>query len=233
MKEQLDSLHEAVKMTTQENTEVIDAAKTLVRNLGSDFKKEIEKMPQDLLSARKFVEDRQCNQAMNVKTLDDATAAAESIVDYSNRPRRPVINKSESNQYLGFRDEPENRRVASRRNGSIRRLGSLREMLSGVDTKEHGLLFTKLTINDKKTLGLIDTGATHNFLDVKEAEQLGVTYTCENGTIKTVNSKPKQIHGIAKVKVYIDKWTNKLTFTVVSLDDYRIVLGLDFFEGLF
>ncbi|GKF72282.1 hypothetical protein Tco_0208396, partial [Tanacetum coccineum] len=57
MKEQMDSLHEAVKMTTQENAKVIEAAKALVRNLGLDFKKEIEKMSQDLLSARKFVED--------------------------------------------------------------------------------------------------------------------------------------------------------------------------------
>ncbi|GKC60586.1 reverse transcriptase, partial [Tanacetum coccineum] len=74
--------------------------------------------------------------------------------------------------------------------GSIRRLGSLREMLSGSDTKEHGLLFTEMTINNQKTSGLIDTGATHNFLN-----------------------------------------TNELTFTVVSLDDYSVVLGLDFFEG--
>ncbi|GJZ96390.1 hypothetical protein Tco_0668724 [Tanacetum coccineum] len=53
----MDSLHEVVKMTTQENTEVIKAVKALAQNLALDFKKEIEKMSQDLLSARKFLED--------------------------------------------------------------------------------------------------------------------------------------------------------------------------------
>ncbi|GKE06109.1 hypothetical protein Tco_1398127 [Tanacetum coccineum] len=57
MKEQMDSLHEVVKMTTQENAEVIEAVKALARSLALDFKKEIENMSQDLLSARKFLED--------------------------------------------------------------------------------------------------------------------------------------------------------------------------------
>ena len=67
-------------------------------------------------------------------------------------------------------------------------------------------------INDEKTLGLIDTGATHNFLDVKEADRVGIMYTPKKGTIKTVNANPEQIAGTTKVKVYIDKWTNKLIF---------------------
>ena len=114
--------------------------------------------------------------------------------------------------------------------GSIRRLSTLKEMLTGAKSKEQGLLFTELMINDEKTLGLIDTGATHNFLDIKEADRMGIRYTPEKGTIKTVNANPEQIAGIAKVKVCIDKWTNELTFSVVPMDDYRVVLGLDFFE---
>ncbi|GKC43464.1 hypothetical protein Tco_1061186 [Tanacetum coccineum] len=141
MKEQMDSLHEAIKMTTEENAKVIEAAKALVRNLSLDFKKEIEKMSQDLLSARKFVEDEiftmhekidnvikewqsyqkkhyggstsssQDQDALflfkdrlkewarieidrrNVKTLDEAIASVESIVDYSNQPRRPLAEE--------------------------------------------------------------------------------------------------------------------------------------------
>ena len=81
-----------------------------------------------------------------------------------------------------------------------------------------------------KTLGLIDTGATDNFLDIKEAERLGIKYTPEKRMIKAVNSEPQQILGTTKVKVHIDRWANELTFTVVQMDDYRIILGLDFFE---
>ncbi|GKD25756.1 hypothetical protein Tco_1231970 [Tanacetum coccineum] len=56
--------------------------------------------------------------------------------------------------------------------GSIKHLGTLREILTKAKTKDQGLLFTKLIVNDKKMLGLIDNDATHNFLDVKEAERL-------------------------------------------------------------
>nr|GEU74856.1 hypothetical protein [Tanacetum cinerariifolium] len=112
--------------------------------------------------------------------LDEAIAAAELIMDYSNKPKRPLVEE--------------------------------------------------LTVNDKKTLRLIDTGATHNSLDVKEAERLGVKCIPGEGRIKSVNSEPKQILGTTKVKVCIDNWTNELTFIVVSIDDYKLVLGIDFFE---
>ncbi|GKF09444.1 subtilisin-like serine endopeptidase family protein [Tanacetum coccineum] len=115
--------------------------------------------------------------------------------------------------------------------GSIRRLGTLREILIKAKTKDQGLLYTGLMVNDKKTLGLIDTSATHNFLDITETERLGLKCIPEEGKIKSVNSQPKQILGTAKVKVCIDKWTNELTFIVVPIDDYRLVLGLDFFEN--
>ncbi|PWA77883.1 hypothetical protein CTI12_AA219830 [Artemisia annua] len=414
LKEQMDSLQEAVNMMSQENVEVIEAAKALVRNMGQDFKKEIEKMTHDLLSARKFLEDeiftmhekidnaiKECQnhqkknndgstsssqgtpfsplkvpkpdmyngtrnatlvenflfgleqyfKAMgvvedavritnapaffyseakaklrrlrhtgtitdyikefttilleivdvpdqdalfyfkdglkewarieidrrNVKTLDEAIAAAESIVDYSNRPRRPLIDqegvkraspkrlddrrdegpkfeKSFQNKDMSkpppkpcficdgshwTRDCPSRKAInalvaemgsITEELGSIRRLGTIKEILARAKTKDQGLLFTELKVNDMKTLGLIDTGATDNFLDVKEAECLGIKYTPEKGKIKAVNSKPQQILGTAKVKVHIDKWANELTFTVVPMDDYRIILGLDFFE---
>ncbi|GKC00774.1 HXXXD-type acyl-transferase family protein [Tanacetum coccineum] len=108
--------------------------------------------------------------------------------------------------------------------GSIRCLRTLREILTKAKTKDQGLLFTELMVNDKKTLGLIDTSAAHNFLDIKEVARLGVKCTPEEGKIKSVNSEPKQIIGTAKVKVCIDKWNNELTFTVVPIDDYRMVL---------
>ncbi|PWA72092.1 hypothetical protein CTI12_AA274570 [Artemisia annua] len=182
----------------------------------------------------------------NVKTLDEAIAAAESIVDYSNRPRRPLTNKTgverapvkrldggpkfeRSFQKKDTSKPPPKpcficdgphwtRECPSRKAinalvaemgpkidepsqgelGSIRRLSTLKEMLTGAESKEQGLLFMKLMINDEKNLGLIDTGASHNFLDVKEAERIGITYTPEKGTIKTVNAKPEQIAGTAK-----------------------------------
>ncbi|GJZ96389.1 hypothetical protein Tco_0668723 [Tanacetum coccineum] len=82
--------------------------------------------------------------------------------------------------------------------GSIRRLGTLREILIKAKTKDQGLLYTGLMVNDKKMLGLIDASATHNFLDITETERLGLKCIPEEGKIKSVNSQPKQILGIAK-----------------------------------
>ena len=53
----MESLQEAMKLMSQENVDVIEAAKALVRNVKDEAKKEIDKMSEDLLSARKFLED--------------------------------------------------------------------------------------------------------------------------------------------------------------------------------
>ncbi|GJV34478.1 HXXXD-type acyl-transferase family protein [Tanacetum coccineum] len=75
--------------------------------------------------------------------------------------------------------------------GSIRCLGTLREILAKTKTKDQGLLFMEMIVNDKQTLGLINTGATHNFLDVKEVERLGVKCTLKVGNIKSVKNQNK------------------------------------------
>ena len=79
---------------------------------------------------------------------------------------------------------------------------------------------------------MIDSGATHNFIDVPEAERLGLVLTGDISQIKTVNSKAHLVKGVARgVKVKLGDWSGNLNFTAVPLDDFRIVLGIDFLRN--
>ncbi|CAN1194168.1 hypothetical protein LINPERPRIM_LOCUS21658 [Linum perenne] len=88
-------------------------------------------------------------------------------------------------------------------------------------------------INDLETKALIDTGANDNFLDVKEARRLGITYEKGKGMMKTVNSEATPIYGVArKVQMRLGEWQGEVDFQVVDMDDYPTVLGIEFMDGM-
>ncbi|KAA0025846.1 Endo-1,4-beta-xylanase A [Cucumis melo var. makuwa] len=54
---------------------------------------------------------------------------------------------------------------------------------------------------------MIDTSATHNFMNEQKTKRLGLQLLTEVGTIKAVNSGVRSIMGIAKdVPMKIGKW---------------------------
>ena len=78
---------------------------------------------------------------------------------------------------------------------------------------------------------LLDTGANRNFLEAKEARRLGVRYTKDRGWLKAVNSAPSATYGVARnVKVKLGQWTGLLDFFVIDMDDYKMVLGMEFLD---
>ncbi|XP_074277500.1 uncharacterized protein LOC141601133 [Silene latifolia] len=53
----------------------------------------------------------------------------------------------------------------------------------------------------------------------------------EGGSMKAVNSKALPIQGVAReVVIKMGEWTGKLDFTSVPMDDFKIVLGMDFLK---
>ncbi|XP_039131426.1 uncharacterized protein LOC120267811 [Dioscorea cayenensis subsp. rotundata] len=63
-------------------------------------------------------------------------------------------------------------------------------------------LFVESKVGNHVVDALIDPGATHNFLEEKEAKKLGIPYKMERGMLKSVNMEPTPIHGVARgVKV--------------------------------
>lgn len=76
---------------------------------------------------------------------------------------------------------------------------------------------------------MIDTGDTHNLVSVEEAKRLGVKLTKEKGYLKAVNSLVKPIVGIARhVAMQIGLWTRNVDLSMVHMDDFQVVLRLEF-----
>ncbi|KAL4281386.1 hypothetical protein GQ457_03G039320 [Hibiscus cannabinus] len=113
-------------------------------------------------------------------------------------------------------------------------MGSL-QLLNGIQStpkiETKGLLFVDVAINGKATRAMVDTGASHNFISPKEATRLGVKVTRGKGSIKAVNSAAKPIHGIAQeVKTDVGTWSGRLNFSIVPMDDYKLILGIEFLD---
>ena len=115
--------------------------------------------------------------------------------------------------------------------GSMRILNAIKGKTEVTKVANKGLQFVEAIIRGSKVRALVDTGATHNFVSVNEAAKLGVKTTKGSGTIKAVNSPAKPIHGVAKdVRVKIREWEGEIDFSVVPMDDFKVVLGLEFLD---
>nr|XP_028946771.1 uncharacterized protein LOC114820346 [Malus domestica] len=116
--------------------------------------------------------------------------------------------------------------------GCIRLLNAIQTTLSQPKAQVGGgSLFVDVKTGDKTTRVLVDTGATHNFMTSEEATRLGLRVTKEPGSVKTVNSAATPIVGVARnVQVDIGTWKGKIDFTVVKMDDYGVVIGLEFMD---
>ncbi|XP_074314358.1 uncharacterized protein LOC141649570 [Silene latifolia] len=107
-------------------------------------------------------------------------------------------------------------------------------MGKGIDhsvPKSTGLMYVEVRISRISTRAMIDTGASHNFVTLDEAKRLGMKQNREGGSMKAVNSNAKLIQGVAKyVVIKMGEWSGKLDFTSVPMDDFKIVLGMDFLK---
>ncbi|CAM8986951.1 unnamed protein product [Rhodiola kirilowii] len=112
--------------------------------------------------------------------------------------------------------------------GSMRLLDAIH---STPKVQDRGLLFVDVVLKGQRTLAMLDTGATHNFLSIEEAKRLGVKGTDGKGSVKTVNSPAKPILGVMQgVETRVGTWAGRLDFTIVPMDDFKVVLGLEFHD---
>ncbi|XP_074282705.1 uncharacterized protein LOC141607243 [Silene latifolia] len=92
-------------------------------------------------------------------------------------------------------------------------------------------MYVEISINGKSTRAMIDTWASHNFVTPDEAKRLEMKLNRESGSMKDVHSSAKPIQGVAKeVAIKMGDWTGKLDFTSVPMDNFNIVLGMDFLK---
>lgn len=92
-------------------------------------------------------------------------------------------------------------------------------------------MFVEVKVNARNTKVLVDSGATHSFIAEEEASKLGIHYTKELGRLKVVNSPSNLILGVScGIPMKIAEWEGAIDLIVVPMDDYRMVLGMDFLD---
>ncbi|KAH6775888.1 hypothetical protein C2S52_013449 [Perilla frutescens var. hirtella] len=100
---------------------------------------------------------------------------------------------------------------------------------SAKSTKEKGLMFVDVKINGKPVRAMVDTGATHNYLASTEVKRLGLVLEKGVGRVKAINSAAQPIVGVAKsVLIKLGPYEGRTNLSVVTMDDFKLILGLDF-----
>ncbi|KAK3014549.1 hypothetical protein RJ639_008373 [Escallonia herrerae] len=84
-------------------------------------------------------------------------------------------------------------------------------------------------VNGKAIRAMVDTGATHNYISSTEVERLGLTLEKGCGRVKAINSAAQPVAGIARsVLIKIGPYEGRTNFSVVIMDDFKLILGLEF-----
>ncbi|KAH7843139.1 hypothetical protein Vadar_013087 [Vaccinium darrowii] len=176
-----------------------------------------------------------------IQDLATAMAVAESLIEYKKSDK---ANTSKGNPGKGGGEKHKGPECPKRQALSAliqeketeeAHVGS-HQLLNAIKSKpidkihgDQGLMFVEMCVNGKPTRALVDIGATHNFVSVEEAKRLGLKPTKEAGWLKAVNSEAKPLLGVARgVDIRIGSWDGKIDLTVAPMDDFQVVVGMDF-----
>ena len=92
-----------------------------------------------------------------------------------------------------------------------------------------GLSNVQVEMNENGAEGMLDSGATHNFVPDQMVQRLDLKVSKCPSKIKAVNSEAKPVLGIAYgVKFKVGEWIGNVNFLVMELDDFDVILGDEF-----
>ena len=105
----------------------------------------------------------------------------------------------------------------------------LLNVIHGETPIQKSLMHVHVIVNGVQVKAMVDNGATHNFVVTREATKLGLKLEEDTNRIKAINSKAQKIQGVAKnVPVQVGGWKGMCSLLCVPLDDFDLILGLDF-----
>nr|TKS05961.1 hypothetical protein D5086_0000127890 [Populus alba] len=108
-------------------------------------------------------------------------------------------------------------------------LARIETLRKGKPGATDSLMYVKIEINGKGVTAMLDSGATHTFVADRMAKELGLRLSDSQTSMKAVNSKAQKIAGMSyDVPIVLDQWRGKHDLLVITLDDYDLILGLDF-----
>ena len=67
-----------------------------------------------------------------------------------------------------------------------------------VETTYRGLMYVELLTSGQTIVALVDSGATHNFILMRETARLGSKLTKDDNKLNAVNSQAQETHGLTK-----------------------------------
>ena len=110
------------------------------------------------------------------------------------------------------------------RMGALKFLSALQRKANPKEIIKKWLMFVDAIINSQPSKStLIDSGATHNFIADQEARRLGLAIEKDSGKMKAA------IVGVSKRAPFkLGTWTGEMDLVVVRMDDFDVVLGMDF-----
>eukprot|EP00253_Pinus_taeda_P026166 PITA_26166 len=105
------------------------------------------------------------------------------------------------------------------------------KVISWRDPERNKLEYVQMKVGDVDILAMVDSGASHNFMGEDTTRRIGLKFVPVKAQMKTVNSPPDDVLGVAeKVDTALGEWTGKVDFTIVQIDDYESVLGMEFLK---
>ncbi|EOY26319.1 Uncharacterized protein TCM_027814 [Theobroma cacao] len=140
------------------------------------------------------------------------------VRDYPQRAKLAAI-ASEDEEQQG----DETVRLGSMQLGAVRKGGK----------QAKGLMYADMVVAGQHVEALVDTGASDLFVSEQGAAKLDLKADSAGGWVKTVNSKWVRIKGIAKgIDVQLGEWHGTEDIEVIQMDDYEVVMGLNFLERI-
>jgi len=105
------------------------------------------------------------------------------------------------------------------------------EEVSRRDPERNRLEYVRIKVGGSDILTMVDSGASHNFMGKDTARRIGMKFAPAMEKMKTLNSPPIEVLGIVeRVDTTLGEWTGKVDFTIVWIDDYEVVLGMEFMK---
>ncbi|KAJ4716876.1 hypothetical protein OWV82_011833 [Melia azedarach] len=92
-------------------------------------------------------------------------------------------------------------------------------------------MYTSVHLNGLKIRAMIDTGATNNFLVVREVQCLGLNVEGSSCAVRAVNSSDIVVQRIAISSLRVGDWEDKVCISILPLEDFDLILGIEFLVG--
>ncbi|KAJ4722993.1 Retrotransposon protein, putative, Ty3-gypsy subclass [Melia azedarach] len=184
-------------------------------------------------------------QRQAVRDLPTAITAADSLVDYKfgiTSEQKRSDGKKKKVGSSRARECPKrgklNAMVAEDENPRaeecVPKLNPLQQQRCNVlqiDESYRGLMYTSVHLNGHNIRAMIDTGATNNFLAAREVQRLGLNVEGSSCAVRAVNSLDMVVQGIAISSLRVGDWEDKVRFSILPLEDFDLILGIEFLVG--